>query len=117
ASGLPTGAAATFTPNPTGTTSSVSISTDATTPSGSYTITLTGQSGSLTHIATVTLVVSAPDYSLSATPASQTGSPVNPANYTVNINPIAGFTGQVTLSASGLPAGATTSFGTNPATS
>lgn len=117
ASGLPTGAAASFTPNPATTTSSVSITTDTTTPSGSYTITLTGQSGSLTHSTTVTLVVSQPDYSLSATPSSQTGSPVSPANYTVNINPIAGFTGQVTLGASGMPAGATANFGTNPATS
>lgn len=117
ASGLPTGASATFTPNPATTTSSVSITTDATTPSGTYTITLTGTSGSLTHTAAVTLIVSQPDFSLSATPSSQTGSPVSAANYTVNISPISGFSGQVTLSASGMPANATATFGTNPATS
>src|SRR5205823_2646666 len=79
ASGLPTGAAASFTPNPATTTSSVSITTDGTTPGGSYTITLTGTSGSLTHTATVTMVVTVPDFTLSAGPASQTVSQGNAA--------------------------------------
>lgn len=117
ASGLPAGAAATFTPNPASATSSVSISTSSTTPAGSYSITLTGTSGTLTHTASVALVVTAPDYSLSTTPASQTSTPGSAATYTVNINPIDGFSGQVSLSTSGMPAGATSSFSVNPATS
>jgi subtilisin family serine protease len=57
-----------------------------------------------------------PDFSLSATPSSQSvvaGSTTAP--YTVNITRTGGFTGAVTLSASGLPAGATPTFNPNPA--
>ena len=59
-----------------------------------------------------------PDYSLSATPGSQTvtqGQSTSP--YTVTVNPVNGFSGSVTLSAGGLPSGASASFGTNPTTS
>ena len=73
-SGLPAGASPTFTP-PTlsgaGTTS-LSITTLATTPLGSYPLTITGTDGVLTHTTSVTLVITAPDFSLAATPASQT---------------------------------------------
>lgn len=54
----------------------------------------------------------APDYSLAATPASQTvvqGASTNPG-YSVKVTPSGGFTGTVTLSVSGLPAGASASF-------
>src|SRR5205807_1202192 len=37
-------------------------------------------------------------------------------NSTVSVNALNGFTGSVTLSASGLPSGVTASFGTNPTT-
>lgn len=62
ASGLPTGASASF--NPTAVsgagTSSVALSTATTTPAGTYTVTLTGISGTLQHSTTVTLVVNPP---------------------------------------------------------
>lgn len=51
-----------------------------------------------------------PDYSISATPASQSVTQGNGTTYTVTVTPTGGFTGTVTLSASGLPAGATASF-------
>src|SRR5204863_1587345 len=60
----------------------------------------------------------APDFSLSITPSSVTvprGG--GTASYTVTITPTAGFNSSVTLSVSGLPAGATGSFNPNPATS
>ncbi len=57
----------------------------------------------------------APDFSLSASPASVTVTAGAPANYTVNISPSGGFSGPVSLSASGLPAGASASFNPNPA--
>jgi len=60
----------------------------------------------------------APDFSLSVTPPSVTlhrGG--GTANYTVTITPSGGFNSPVTLSISGLPAGATGSFNPNPATS
>jgi hypothetical protein len=59
-SGLPSGATGTF--NPTSISggsgsSTLTVATASTTPTGSYTLTITGNNGSLTHSATVTLVV------------------------------------------------------------
>jgi hypothetical protein len=54
------------------------------------------------------------DFSLSATPASQTVTQGGATSYTVTAPPSNGFTGSVTLIVSGAPSGATASFGTNP---
>jgi hypothetical protein len=54
-----------------------------------------------------------PDFSLSATPSSQTLTAGGSTSYTASVSPINGFTGTVDLSVSGLPSGATGSF--NPA--
>jgi hypothetical protein len=114
--GLPAGAAGTFSPNPTTGASTFSVTTDATTPVGSYPVTITGVNGSLAHSTTVTLVVSQPDFSLSATPTSQTVSGGASTTYTVSVTPAAGFAGSVSLGSSGLPAGAAASFSPNPTT-
>jgi Immune inhibitor A-like, MAM domain len=58
----------------------------------------------------------AADFALSASPASAAVTQGNTAGYTVTITPSGGFTGAVSLSASGLPAGATATFSPNPAT-
>src|SRR5215468_194814 len=116
-SGLPSGAAATF--NPTSVTgsgsSTLSVTTSSTTPFGTCTLTITGTSGTLTHSITVVLVVNAvtPDFSISATPASQTVTRGSSVTYTVTVGSLNGFTGTVTLSATGLPPRATATF--NPA--
>src|SRR5207237_711093 len=60
ASGLPTGAAASFSPNPATSTSTMTVTTSPTTPNGSSVITVTGSSGSLTHTATTTFTVAPP---------------------------------------------------------
>jgi len=54
-----------------------------------------------------------PDFSLSATPSSQTIAPGDSAGYTLTVVPTNGFTGIVDLSVTGLPSGASASF--NPA--
>jgi len=115
-SGLPTGATGTFSPNPATGSSALTVSTTATTPAGTFPLTITGVSGSLTHTTTVSLNVSVPDFSLSATPPSQTVAQGAAGNYSVTVTPISGFTGAVSLSVSGLPTGATGSFSPNPAT-
>lgn len=51
-----------------------------------------------------------PDFSIAASPASQTVSPGGSTTYTVTLTSQAGFSSAVTLSASGLPAGATAAF-------
>ncbi|HXN22580.1 MAG TPA: S8 family peptidase [Candidatus Dormibacteraeota bacterium] len=119
-SGLPSGAAGTFNPNPTTTTSTLSVSTAAATPTGNYVLTITGASGTLSHTTTVTLVVTGPvtpDFTLSASPSSQTVIQGAATSYAVTITPTGGFTGSVSLTVSGLPAGATGTFSPNPATS
>jgi hypothetical protein len=119
-SGLPSGAAGTFSPNPSATTSTLAVTTDPSTPAGTYPLTITGTSGSLSHTASATLVVtagSAADFSLSASPPSRTvGGGVIATSYSVAINPISGFSGSVTLSLAGLPVGASATFSPNPAT-
>jgi uncharacterized membrane protein len=50
------------------------------------------------------------DFSLSATPSSQTVVAGNSTSYTVSLSRSGGFAGAVALSASGLPAGASASF-------
>ncbi len=111
-SGLPAGASSTFTPatlSGAGT-SSLSITTLATTPLGSYPLTISGTDGVLTHTASVTLVVTAPDFSLTASPASQTVVVGSTANYTATVAALNGYTGTVSFSVSGLPAGASPVF-------
>ena len=51
-----------------------------------------------------------PDFAIAATPSSRTIFQGNSATYDVTVTPSAGFTGTVTLSVSGLPAGASASF-------
>src|SRR5712691_7505648 len=118
AAGLPAGASASFSPNPATGSATMTVSTTATTSTGSFPVTITGTSGNLSHTASVSLVVNAapvPDFSLSATPASQTVIQGGSTTYTANISRLGGFTGGVTLSVSGLPAGATGTFNPNPA--
>src|SRR5258707_2918399 len=52
----------------------------------------------------------APDYAVSATPASQTVTQVASTTYNATVTPSGGFTGTVSFSVSGLPAGATGTF-------
>jgi len=112
-SGVPSGASASF--NPTsiagGSGSSTLTVNSGTAAAGTYTLTVTGTSASLSHTASVTLVVTAaPNFSLSATPASQTVTAGSNASYTASVSPLNGFTGAVALSVSGVPSGATASF-------
>jgi len=65
----------------------------------------------LTSKATITLTVNPPpSFSLAATPASLSVTPGSSGASSVAITDISGFTGTVTLAASGLPAGVTATF-------
>jgi len=120
ASGLPAGATASFSPATiTGSGSStLTVTTTGSTPVGTSTLTITGTSGTLTQTATVSLVVVSqpppPDFTITASPSTQTVTVGNSTTYTATIGSLNGFAGLVTLSASGLPTGATASF--SPAT-
>ncbi len=58
-----------------------------------------------------------PSFSLSANPTSLSTVRGNNGTSTITVNPLNGFTGSVTLSASGLPSGVTAGFVPNPTTS
>jgi subtilase family serine protease len=119
ASGLPSGVSASFNPNPTATTSALTLSASASAATGTVTVTITGTSGALTHTTTVSLTVNPaappPDYSLSASPNSLTIARGSSGKSTITITRLNGFTGNVTLSASGLPKNVSASFSPNPA--
>ncbi len=122
ASGVPSGANASF--NPASVTgsgpSTLSLTTSSSTPPGNYTVTVTGTSGSLAHSTTVTLVVNpppVPDFSLSASPGTLTFNQGANGTSTITVNPINGFNGSVSLSASGLPSGVTAAFNPSSTTS
>jgi hypothetical protein len=118
ASGLPSGVTASFSPNPTTSTSTLTLTASGTAATGTATVTITGTSGSLQHTTTVSLTVNpAPDFSLSASPTSLTVVQGNNGTSTITVNPLNGFSGSVSLSASGLPSGVTASFSPNPTTS
>jgi len=108
--GLPTGATASFAPTsvPGSGSSTLTLNTSSSTPTGTYTLTITATSGALTHTTQVNLAVA--DFSIAATPSSQTVSGGNSTSYAVSVTPSNGFTGNVTFSVSGLPTGATASF-------
>src|SRR5437016_5885710 len=115
-SALPAGASATFNPTPINNgsgNSTLTITTSASTAAGSYPPPITGASGCVTLSRRVTLVVSsasAPNFSISASPSSQTVTQGNPASYTVTVTSSGGFASTVDLSATGLPSGAIATF-------
>jgi len=124
ASGLPSGVTALFSEssvNVTAGSSAVSTLTMTASDSaklGAATITITGSSGATTQATTITLTVSpAPNFTLSAAPTSVSVVQGNSGASTITVNPSNGFTGNVSLSASGLPDGVTASFTPNPANS
>jgi hypothetical protein len=109
-SGLPSGATATF--NPTTVmgsgSSTMSVNTSSSTPAGSYPLTITATSGSLTHTAQVTMVVA--DFSIAASPSSQTVSGGSRTTFTVSVTALGPFSAVVNFSVSGLPTRTSSSF-------
>jgi uncharacterized membrane protein len=112
-SGLPTGAAASFSSASLSAAgqSAASVTTSSSTPAGSYPLTFTAANGSYTHTATATLVVSAgTDFSLAAATASQTVTVGGYAIYPLSVSISSGASAAVSLTASGLPTGVTAEF-------
>jgi hypothetical protein len=114
ASGLPAGVTATFGTNPTTSTSVLTLTASSTATVGTATVTITGTSGTLTHTTTVTLTVNpvggTPDFTIADSPSSITVTRGNTGTSTITIGAVNGFTGTVSLSASGQGSRVTTSF-------
>jgi len=112
ASGQPTGVTVTFNPTSiTGAgTSTMSIKVGASTVRGTYPITVTGTSGSITETTSVSLIVTAPAFTMSAAPTSVSVVQGNSGTSTITTAVSGGFSSAIGLSASGQPAGVTVTF-------
>ena len=104
------GLTATF--NPTSISSAGTSTVTVTVPSviaiGTYTVTLTGTDGTnIQHSTPITVQVTNPDFTLSASPTSLTIRSGSTGKATITVNPTNGFTGTVALS-SDKPSGWTT---------
>ena len=75
---------------------------------GSYPLMITATSGNLTHSTQVTLAVA--DFSIAASPSSQTVSRNSKTTYTVTVTALGPFSATVNFSVSGLPARTSATF-------
>jgi len=107
-SGLPSGVTASFS-SATATTSSVlTLTASASAALGAATVTVTGKSGTLTSTFTLSVAVTSPSsFTITASPATIGLVQGNSAKSTINLSPVNGFNGTVTLAVSGLPSGVT----------
>src|ERR1039457_6055253 len=120
ATGLPSGVTASFSPASSTSSSVLTLTASSTATAGTSTVTITGTSGSLTATTTIALTVNTsttPGFTLTPSPASLSGAQGKTGTDTITVADVGGFTGSVTLAATGLPSGVTAAFGTNPTTS
>lgn len=119
ASGLPTGVTAAFSPKTSTTSTHLSLKVASTATAGASTITVTGTSGVLVNTTTISLTITGGtgggSFTLTAKPqavaVTQGGAS---GTTTITVMPSGGFSGNVTLAASGVPSGVTAVF--NPST-
>jgi cytochrome c peroxidase len=109
-SGLPSGVTATFSSTNTTSASTLTLRAASTAPQGNFFVTVTGVDGVLKRSVAINVMVTTPDFALSASATGVTVARGSSATNTVRINPFDGFTGTVALSVSNLPAGVTASF-------
>jgi cellulose 1,4-beta-cellobiosidase len=119
--GLPTGVTPSFSTNPATSSTTLTLTAATTVASaGPITVTITGVSGSTTASTTVALTVigTGGGGGFTLTPASTnlTVTAGGSTPDTITIADTGGFTGAVTFTVSGLPAGVTPTFSSNPAT-
>ena len=115
---LPAGATATFTPTtvPAGTGSStLTVTAPSNSTNGSTLFTLTGTSGSSVQTLGLSLITTAPDFTISSTGTS-TVADGSSGSWTVTVAALNGFTGSVTLSADPVLALAGSTITFNPDT-
>lgn len=119
ASGLPSGVTAAFSQNPTTGSSVLTLTASSTATVGTSTMTITGTSGTLTATTTIALTAVASEtgsFTLKPSASALTLHLAAGVTDTITVTDVGGFTGAVTLTASGMPSGVTAAFGTNPTT-
>ena len=116
-SALPSGVTATWGTNPTTGTSVLTLTTTKSAATGPASVTIVGTSGDLTVTTNLAVTVHAPDFLLSASTSSITIKPGTSFTSTITMTPQYGFAGSVNLAVtSTLPSGVSASWGTNPTT-
>jgi hypothetical protein len=115
--GLPSGVTAAFSPASTTGTSTVTFTVSASAAAGTYPLTITGVSGSLSSSITVELTVVIPSFSLSSSASTLKVSEGASGSSTIGVSGKNGFSGSVSLAATGLPSGATAIFSPTSTTS
>ncbi|MFY9747031.1 MAG: protease pro-enzyme activation domain-containing protein, partial [Acidobacteriaceae bacterium] len=113
--GLPSGVTAYFSPNPATYSSTLWFNTTNAATPGQYTLTITGTSGNITATTPLTLVIHQPTFTISDYGSGDIGQGSSSTSY-VYVNAQYGFTGNVTMSVSGLPSGVTALWAPNPTT-
>ena len=92
-------------------TSTLTVTTTATTPVGNHTAMATASdtaTGKITASTNISITVNtAPSFTLTASPASVSVIRDSSATSTITVTDVGGFTGSITLTASGLPSGVT----------
>ena len=119
ASGLPSGVTAAFSPATATTSSTLTFTASSTATIGTSTVTITGTSGTLSHTATLSLTVTAPvaaSFTLAASAASVSVNQGGNGTSSISVTPVSGFTGSVSLAATGMPTGVTAAFSPTTAT-
>src|SRR5713101_7298754 len=119
-SGLPSGVTASFNPAsiaaPGNGNSTLTFSASSTAATGTVNATVTASGGGVAHTTAVALTISpaaSPNFTVTASPASLSVTRGSSGNTTISTTVSGGFNSAVSLSASGMPTGATASF--NPA--
>jgi hypothetical protein len=86
-------------------TSTLTLTTPGSVSPGTYGLTITATSGSISHTVPLDLIITPPpDFDVSAAPGSASTSPGGAVSYIVTVGAVNGFTGDVSLALSGLPA-------------
>jgi hypothetical protein len=97
-----------------GTVSQSGLFTAGSTTGGPFTV--TAAAGGVSGSATVTVTAATGDFSISASPATQTIKRGGVATYAVSVARVSGFSGSVSWSLAGQPSGSSVTFSPNPAT-
>lgn len=111
ASGLPSGLSATFAAGTAANTTIATFTATSAAATGTYPVTITGTSASITQSITVNVTVTAPSsFTVSAAPNSVAIVAGQSGTSNITVTPLNGFTGAVTLSATGMPSGVSASL-------
>ena len=116
ASGLASGLSASFSSNPTTGTSILTLAASPSATPGNYPVAITGTFGTQTATITIDISIVAvpPGFLIESSPMALTVFPGGTGNSTITVVDEGGYTGSVSLAASGLPSGVTASFSPNP---